>query len=111
MKPIFDDSALIDWLGSQNPTGTYEYIDGHCCMLARYLKYRGFQDAVVNADIVIAPVMRVLPKGWDGVACQRPWTFGAALERARASLGRQSHITGKITGKGVNFIIIDEVAA
>ena len=90
MKPIFDRTSLIDWLSSCEPAGEYDYYDGHCCMVAKYLQARGFPLASVDTAFAFLPsslgAPRALPADWDDIARARPWTFGAALERARKVL-------------------------
>jgi len=102
MKPIFDNSSLIDWLGRQDPKAEYDYVDGAVCMVARYLQFRGIKGAGCDSDFAYIPGAigpLDLPPAWDEIAKERPWTFGAAICRARARLTTIKHKT------------IDEVAA
>ncbi|NEI52672.1 hypothetical protein GR217_34200 [Rhizobium leguminosarum] len=90
MKPVFDNSSLIDFLTTQEPAGTYDYYDGDVCLVAKYLHYRGFNLASVDTQFAYLPstlgAPRILPAAWDDIARETPWTFGAALERARKVL-------------------------
>lgn len=90
MKPVFDNSSLIDFLTTQKPEDTYDYYDGHCCLIAKYMHYRGFTLASVDKQYAFLPsslgAPRILPAAWDDIAAELPWTFGAALDRARKVL-------------------------
>ncbi|MGO8241246.1 hypothetical protein ACC806_34480 [Rhizobium ruizarguesonis] len=89
MRPIFDNKSLIEWLGKKAPTKRYDYMDGSCCLIAQYLQYRGIKDAAVDSKIAILPGREsasVLPDGWNAIARTGPWTFGAALTRAKERL-------------------------
>lgn len=74
----FSLDSLIAWLEKQPPGKTYDYSDcGGLCLICQHLtahdihfsKYAQFE----NSEIRLA------------VAAQIPFTFGAALERARAA--------------------------
>lgn len=79
--------AFIEWLGKMNPRGKYDY--GDCagtCLIDRWLVHNGIEVGASEEgarnylDFCGATE-------WDAdIACMRPWTFGAALERARALL-------------------------
>ncbi|RVN87405.1 hypothetical protein CN105_18845 [Sinorhizobium meliloti] len=90
MRPTFDNAALIDWLAAQDPKRFYDYTNCDKCLLAQCLRCRGFPHAFVDTDRAhmrrygLDP--RDLPPGWNDVAQGRPWTFGAALTRAREVL-------------------------
>jgi hypothetical protein len=83
--------SLIAWLEKQLAGARYDYGCNGTCMLARYF-YR------VDPNFLSVGTSRVsfedgdrffdweLPDGWDDIAFgdAGPYTFGAALERARA---------------------------
>jgi hypothetical protein len=107
MKPIFDNSSLIDWLSGKHRDERYDYLDGHVCLLAQYLNYRGFKGAVVDAEVAILPdrmAPYALPRTWNEIARARPWTFGAALDRAREAL-----TPAKLTGRNAVLVLTDGV--
>ena len=74
---VFSLESLIAWLEKQPADGEYCYHDlnGHC-LICQYLTSHGvdfheyglFMDSEARTEI----------------AAERPWTFGAALTRARA---------------------------
>jgi hypothetical protein len=69
---------LISWLVQQNPDMPYDYSDHGGCMLSQ------FYDAEVGITCYFTnSEWKELPPGFDRIAQTKPWTFGAALERAR----------------------------
>lgn len=90
MRPTFDGNAFLDWLGIQNPDQTYDYMNCHECLLAQYLHCRGYPHASVDSEQAYLRRymmgIRPLPAEWNDIAQERPWTFGAALKRAREAL-------------------------
>lgn len=83
--------AFIAWLGTQNPTRKYEFMDcqGRCLVGLYYLSVYGADCFDTGMRPLLGDVFG--PRGTDRrerlyteIACARPWTFGAALERARA---------------------------
>lgn len=79
VDPLSIDS-LIAWLEKQPPKQKYSFHDARNCLIAQYLSAAGEKSCVLYANEV------ELYFGY--VAVERPWTFGAALERAR---DHQSH--------------------
>ncbi len=90
MKSIFENAALIDWLSAQDPLASYGYMDCRACLLAQYLRFRGFEEVVVDTDSAYLEAHRFNPRQfpphWNDIAVRKPWTFGAALGRAREML-------------------------
>lgn len=72
--------TLIAWLERQPENQEYDYIEADSCMAAQYLKAHGVRSFIVDGQ---DDLNEMLP-GLGDVAVQRPWTFGAALQRARA---------------------------
>jgi hypothetical protein len=72
--------ALIAWLEKQPADQTYNYMAAHQCMLAQYLQAQGCSvtESTINLDDDWLKKI-ALGKGFDD------WTYGAALERARAA--------------------------
>lgn len=84
VDPRLKLSGLIAWLENQPADQTYNYFcEERHCLISQYLSEvglpfgRGHYGRFADANIRIA------------VAQQQPWTFGAALERARAVLAAQ----------------------
>jgi hypothetical protein len=89
MKPIFDNSSLIEFLSRKDPAKRYDYMDGSCCMIAQYLQHRGIKGAQVDSKSAILPgrlSASILPPGWNEIARKEPWSFGGALLRAKGAL-------------------------
>lgn len=84
---IFALESLIAWLERQPGDREYCYVANGRCLIAQYLIYNGHTKVHVDAagrwrsnegsDQTI-PLWRV--------SIPQPWTFGAALTRARAAL-------------------------
>ena len=75
--------GLIAWLKQMPADGVYDYWNWNNCLAAQYNRFIGRQYNYETAS-------RRLPnRGFDlqieKIAECKPWTFGAALERARAS--------------------------
>lgn len=94
-KPdVFSLENLIAWLEKQPTTAVYNYVDcGGRCLFGQYMAAHGFPWKMVIG-------MNILDTGgddgfrfkqfvYDRIATQKPWTFGAALERARHVASRQ----------------------
>ncbi len=70
--------GLITWLEQQPSDGEYDYEDcSGGCLLGLYLGIRS-RDAYINFSRTNHPLEFLA----YGIACERPWTFGAALKRA-----------------------------
>lgn len=91
-SPSFTMVDLVDWLETKPPDTTYSYVDAKNCLLTRWHVERG---VCLNFHSVFD---RPYPSGIDtrsalgkfnplvGVAISAPFTYGAALKRARACL-------------------------
>lgn len=66
--------AIIAWLATQPPEQDYVWQDPTECVVGRYLRDHGSSWGTVAYS--------TLPD-YDFVAGSKPWTFGAALERAK----------------------------
>ncbi len=86
---IYSLAGLISWLEKQPAGSGYNWEDSSSCLMCRYLQ----------STTGIANPARDLPNGFGGETikdwglggywdiCEtKPWTFGAALERARAKV-------------------------
>lgn len=87
LKP-FTNAHLIAWLRTQNPDGTYCYDSTGRCLIGRYCLHAGLKNPAVGGFTYDTDSERdiQLPEGWNSVAQDSPRTFGAALERALATL-------------------------
>ena len=90
--------GLIQWLETKDPDEKYCYIVSEGCLLAQYFRAKGWAKARVSpSHLYSAPVRwlpfirlsRPLPSGFNDIAVQGLFTFGAALDRACAY--REAH--------------------
>lgn len=95
MRHFLDNQSLIDWLRSKNPNELYSYERADHCLLARYLKSRGFRGVtVIPYQYSIGDGdFKPLPLYWEEIAqgdshgghkslYSNDRNFGAALKRA-----------------------------
>lgn len=82
--------GLITWLEQQPPDRVYDYNHASSgvfqtgCLLYQYLDDIGYPVTKVYSECVDTRTSSVpLPRGMNTVAAMKPWTFGAALERAK----------------------------
>ncbi len=91
MINTFSVTGLIAWLETQDPATEYPYSSNDDCLLCRYFRARGVSlgglapmgsmtwgDATGN-DHILPPELNRVSRGY-------PWTYGAALARAKATL-------------------------
>jgi hypothetical protein len=115
MRPLFDNRSLIDWLASQPPGKPYDYANGSYCLITQYLRSRGFPKAVVDSHSAYLGGSldllgtHTLPPSWNDIAQQQPWTFGAALERARGH--ERKHCRHRYVGYAGDVVLVDELEA
>jgi hypothetical protein len=83
IKPdVFSLQGLIYWLEMQPANIAYDWDDIHGCLACKYLQaVKGWE--VPAGETNLGSVFEDLDQYHD-VCAVRPWTFGAALERARA---------------------------
>ena len=87
MRPIFDNRDFLEWIGRQNPHARYQYSSCRNCLIARYLKFRGFSDVHVEENFVLLNgTLKMLPKYWNFIAGGKGYTYGQALKRAELHL-------------------------
>lgn len=80
--------TLIAWLETKPPEEAYSYWQPKTCLLAQYLHALGeprYDLSSAEARAFFGDDGRIV----CGSELQRDWTFGAALERARAALADQ----------------------
>lgn len=84
MKNIFSTEALADWLETQEPEGSYCYISDNC-LLSRYFRAIGLPVKGVGGDFWLDEMgaNHDLSPELNKVAVQGPYTYKAALKRAR----------------------------
>lgn len=94
-KPdVFSLEGLIAWLEMQRPDEKYDYgCNGHC-LLAQYFDAAGYDVAGVGGyyfRTTQEPEHKILlPNHFNNVAISAPYSFGAALDRARKALGARA---------------------
>jgi hypothetical protein len=72
---LLDTDKLTGWLKNQPPDGEYVWSDPVFCLMGRYLADNGSEwGAMQYSDLPL----------YEEIAKEKPWTFGAALERAEA---------------------------
>jgi hypothetical protein len=72
---LYTPDALIQWLRQQPANEEYVWSDPVFCMMGRYLRDNGSTwGEAAYSDM----------PGYHEIAAEKPWTFGAALERAEA---------------------------
>jgi hypothetical protein len=75
-------TTLIAWLETQPPDELYCFSDKTDCLIAQYGAAHGRRgwDNLTCVDLTWL--------GFYNIAVGEPWTFGGALERARAEVSR-----------------------
>jgi hypothetical protein len=73
-KPL-STAGLVAWLETKNPETEYDWKSVDGCLIGKYLAAVA-PDAVCRYSTTFA--------GYFDFAAPKPWTFGAALKRARA---------------------------
>lgn len=77
----FTLESLIAWLEMQPGEKTYNWFDIKDCLACKYLEAAGIEEPW--GKIVYTTIFGSEP-AYHEIAGTRPWTFGAALSRARA---------------------------
>ncbi len=72
---LLSPDSLIDWLRQQPPDGEYQWSDPVFCLMGRYIT-----DVGTPVDLYAYSEM----PNYHAIAETKPWTFGAALQRAEA---------------------------
>lgn len=90
---IFSVSGLKTWLETKEQSAGYHYGDIHNCLLSQYFRAQGYRWAYCGSDIVSYSVFflpplfyKRIPSEMNEISIRRPWTFGAALDRARKAI-------------------------
>lgn len=78
-------AGFVAWLEQQDPNRKYEYWSCQVCAIGQYAASIGKR----YADVIEADKRAFLvTQDWNNkITYQQPWTFGAALERARRYVG------------------------
>lgn len=79
--------GFIAWLETKNPADEYNYCRASTCAIGQYKTSLGHKDPRVSfKGLLERDVLR--GRNWlEDIVFQSPWTFGAALERARKLCG------------------------
>ena len=75
---------FIQWLESKGPNETYDYSYPDRCAGAQYLKYCGVGNYSVGSGNNFEKYIKGMWYITKGEDIEKGWTFGAALERAKA---------------------------
>lgn len=76
-------AGFIEWLGRQKPEAEYNYYCAHCA-IGQYLQSIGETFVIVMRDKELFDLLHQ----WNmEITKHHPWTFGAALKRAREFAG------------------------
>lgn len=88
MRSPFELQSLIDWLEKQPAEAEYDYASIGNCLNCQYLRAVGFQVQYVGGVTWndLEGKWHDLPSALVNIPKPKPWTFGAALSRARALL-------------------------
>jgi hypothetical protein len=86
--PPLTIDALASWLRTQPPDQTYVWSDPVFCMMGQYLAAH---------DSSWGATQYSLMPGYEEIAAEKPWTFGAALERAEKLLALPAPITSEMS--------------
>ena len=74
--------SLIAWLEQKDPEAKYDYCKMQSCMVAQWLIDSGEE----RYQLLSREVAQLFGGRGDYIVHMEPWTFGAALQRARAAL-------------------------
>lgn len=80
-------AGIIAWLETQEPTATYNFhACGGLCLIGQYMTHIGIEWGYDGTDSRYLQVCKqITGHEWNAYfAFAKPWTFGAALERAKA---------------------------
>lgn len=82
---IFSVPGLIAWLEGQDPETEYEWVSTQNCLAARYLRAR----TGVKQPSTEFSFLKVFgdTDSYDRIAYSLPHTYGAALARAKETVG------------------------
>lgn len=82
----FSLEALVAWLEKQSRGLNYNYRCGDHCLIAQYLKSTGHGDCLLGGSFWYDQnnIRHDLPERINRIAVSKPWTLGAALQRALA---------------------------
>ncbi len=74
--------GLLAWLEAQ-PDRVYDYTDARDCLVARYLQHIGYSQRA--SGLHAHEIDTFFGREGHRIAVQRPWTYKAALHRARGN--------------------------
>ncbi len=78
--PVFSIHGLIAWLETQPPKTEYDFTQAHNCLATMYFNQFGIKR---KGSLSYGPIVFGENKVWTRIIQGRPWTYGAALARAR----------------------------
>ena len=86
-KDLFTLDNLIAWLETKDPTEVYSFHWPDSCLLgqwARNVDASAFNMRIEGSFVYKVNEEPINLREYDNIACYEPWTFGAALQRAKA---------------------------
>lgn len=94
MNDIFELQSVLNWARTIDPNEEYVFISSRNCLLAQYLKHKGFIQPSIGgwggADAVIEGHRITIGnfefENVDSLICEYPRTFGAFVKRAERKL-------------------------
>ena len=78
--PVFSVHGLIAWLETQDPETEYDFGLTETCLATRYFKQFGVE---LEGTFEYGPINVSRDSIWSKIVQGRPWTYGAALARAK----------------------------
>ncbi len=83
---VFSLGSLIAWLEKMPATRRYCYNDCGRCLHAQYFAAAGkLVEGLGNVTVTFDGVVHPISDTFHEIAVGSPWTFGAALDRAKAA--------------------------
>lgn len=87
---VFTLARLAQWLETKPADESYDWHDVFGCVLCQFLhEVGGYEDPAGDVAFGPSTISDWGDEGYYQICGEAPWTFGAALERARAVLAAQ----------------------
>lgn len=83
---VFSLESLIAWLEKQPADTEYDWYNVHGCLMCAYFKAHGYERPSANPGLNSDTIRNWGEFGYYNIGMAAPWTFGAALDRARKVL-------------------------
>lgn len=90
-KPdVFSLESLIAWLEMQPADTKYDWYNINDCLMCRYLQAHGYLDPASRPGLHFDTIKNWGERGYYDIGLTFPWTFGAALARAKCALATRN---------------------